>query len=305
MKVLVVDDDVAYLQLLDLILRGKQHEVVEARDGETAWEIMLRDPVSFVITDWMLPEMEGIELIRRIREKNFPNYIYIILLTARHDKGDVVDGLTSGADDYLTKPFDLNELNARIDIGERILNLETRLRETMDQLYVMATRDSLTGLLNRRALYDTAKSELTRATREGNPVSMVMMDLDHFKIINDKFGHLVGDQALCQVANALNENKRNYDKVARWGGEEFVLVLPGADHEEARQVAERLRAGVNNTQLELPDGDAIQLQASFGVACSCPEDNLSFDELVQRADIALYVAKKEGRNKVRIFNNPV
>ena len=301
MKVLIVDDDLAYLQLLRVILKNKQHEVFEAADGKTAWEMIQEDPTPFVITDWMMPEMDVLELIRRIRAADLPSYTYIILLTAKHTKGDLVHGLESGADDYLTKPFDLSELKARIGIGERILNLETRLRDAMEQLYFLATRDSLTGLLNRRALYELLQNELGRATRERLPVSVVMVDVDHFKDINDQFGHLIGDQALCLLVDTITKNKRSYDQVGRWGGEEFLMILPGTDLETARQIAERLRIEISRAELNLSDGSALTMRASFGVASTSQDRSLSFDKLIQRADVALYLAKDGGRNRVMVY----
>ena len=298
MKVLVVDDDIAYIQLLRIILKSKKHEVVEASDGEVAWELIQQNSFSFLITDWMLPKLDGPELIRLVRAANFPHYTYIIMLTAKHAKGDLVDGLESGADDYLVKPFDLSELRARISIGERIMNLETRLRESMDQLYVYATRDSLTGLLNRRALYEGVETELKRARRELKPISMVLMDIDHFKDVNDQYGHRIGDQALCKVAQTLENKKRPYDLVGRWGGEEFILILPGTDLEDAKRVAERIRMEIEHVEFKPAEGETIHVQASFGVVCMDETQDISFDEMVQRADKALYVAKNAGRNRV-------
>jgi two-component system, cell cycle response regulator len=302
MRVLIVDDDIAYLQLLSIILKSKNHKVIEARDGKSAWRCIQNDPVPFVITDWMLPEMDGLDLIRRIRAADFPTYTYIILLTAKHTKGDIVNGLESGADDYLTKPFDLDELRARINIGERIISLETRQRETMAQLYKLATRDNLTGLLNRSALYERAEKELSRAIREQAPLSMIMMDIDHFKNINDNFGHLVGDKALCSVADSVSRKKRQYDLIGRWGGEEFLLILPGTDAKEALLVAERLREEVATTSLSLPGADPIHVKVSIGIACLQPNHMLSFDDLLQRADHALYQAKNQGRDRVCLYS---
>jgi two-component system chemotaxis response regulator CheY len=301
MKVLIVDDDAAYRRLLSTILKSKHHEVVEAADGLGAWDLLKVEPFSFVITDWMMPGIDGLELIRRIRTANFPNYTYIILLTAKNAKEDIVGGLQSGADDYLTKPFDLDELRARIAIGERILDLETRLRRTMEQLQILATYDSLTGLLNRRALYEAAANECARSRREAKPLSLVMLDLDRFKDINDKFGHLVGDQALRLVTDIITKHKRNYDLIGRWGGEEFLLVLPGTDMREAGLVAERLRSELEATQLDLPDGTSVQIRASFGVTNINIDDNSTFDKYIAYADRALYRAKNEGRDRVCYF----
>jgi two-component system chemotaxis response regulator CheY len=302
MKALIVDDDDAYLQLLRLILTRKQYQVVEAINGKDAWRILEKEAIPFVITDWMMPEMDGTDLIRRVRSANFTHYTYIILLTAKSGKDDVVDGLEAGADDYLTKPFDLSELRARIDIGERILGLETRLRDAMNQLYTLATRDSLTGIYNRRALCEWAEKEIDRTRREHAPISLIMVDVDHFKEVNDQYGHQAGDQALCQVVETISNRLRIYDAVGRWGGEEFLLVLPGADQEVAIQIAERLRAEIASDQLMLPGGPTIQVRASFGVAHASGHSRVTFDELIKQADEALYQAKNAGRNQVRIYS---
>jgi diguanylate cyclase (GGDEF)-like protein len=246
----------------------------------------------------MMPDMDGVELINNIRKASFPHYIYVILLTARSTKTDVVTGLEAGADDYLVKPFDLDELRARVNIANRIIDLERRLRESLDRVQKMATHDSLTDLYNRRALYDIAENELARARRENKPVSLVMMDIDHFKNVNDEYGHNIGDQALRRVAHIIVEKIRTYDTAARWGGEEFLLVLPGTDMKEASQIAERVRQGIENAKIPLQGGKHLDLQASFGVSTSLPNDLLTFDLLVHQADEALYDAKDEGRNRV-------
>lgn len=304
MRTLIVDDDSLQRRLIRASLIRAGYEVVEAPDGAEAWEILQRDPVPLIITDWMMPTINGLELIRRIRSGIetgfFPNYIYIILVTAKDAKEDVVEGLDSGADDYLTKPFDLNEMLARVKIGVRILNLEARLRESLDQLHVMATYDSLTGLLNRRAVYERAQSELERASRERQSISLVMLDIDHFKSVNDQHGHLTGDQALRLVAGTIAQNKRSYDWAGRWGGEEFLLVLPQTTMEEAGYIAERMRQSVAVLNFPLANGKYLKLHISLGV--SSTDSNRArpptLGELLQQADDALYQAKNQGRNKV-------
>ena len=302
MKVLIVDDDTTYRRLLKTIIAGLKHEVIEAADGRIAWELLQKEQIPYVISDWMMPEIDGPSLIKYIREADFTNYTYIILLTAKQSKEDVVNGLDAGADDYLTKPFDLDELRARFAIGKRILDLETRLRKTMAQLQILATYDSLTGLLNRRALYEAINNECERARREDRPISLVMLDIDHFKDINDQYGHLTGDKALCLVSEVITRHKRSYDLIGRWGGEEFLLVLPGADISEAGRVAERLRAEISASPLVLSEISEFQIQASFGVArvdvCDCS----NFEKYVQYADRALYRAKNEGRNRVCYYS---
>jgi two-component system chemotaxis response regulator CheY len=252
----------------------------------------------------MMPVMDGPELIRRVRGASFPNYTYIIMLTAKEGKSDVIFGLEAGADDYLTKPFNAGELRARISIGERILNLEANLSQALARMEELATHDPVTGLLNRRALYTHAEAELNRAQRDQKALSFVMLDIDHFKQVNDQYGHLVGDKALHAVAHTLAQNKRPYDWAGRWGGEEFLLVLPATDSQEAAIVAERLRAGIHDMRVALPDGTTFSVQASLGVATSAFETGKTYtlDLLVHQADEALIRAKREGRNRVCIFN---
>ncbi len=301
MRVLIVDDDSEYLQFLRMMLERQGHVVFDAADGLKAWELLQTEAIPFIITDWMLPELTGVELTRNIRAANFPHYSYIILLTAKKERDDIVDGLIAGADDYLTKPFDINELRARIGIGERILNLETRLRESLHQLASLASHDSLTGLLNRRALYEIIGKEQKRAENEGFPLSVVMIDLDHFKSINDQYGHLAGDEVLCQVANTIIERKRSSDHAGRWGGEEFLLVLPGANLQEAGTVAERVRVAIGSLIIRLDDGREVSVRASLGVSSTVPGEQFSLERLIDGADKALYLAKASGRDLVRLY----
>ena len=265
-----------------------------AATGDEAWAILQADQqLRLVITDWMMPGMDGPELIRHVRAANWPHYTYLILLTSKDTKRSLLTGLEAGADDYLTKPFDRDELIARLKIGERLLNLEARLHE-------LATHDSLTGLLNRRALYEMARIELERAAREDAPVSVIALDLDFFKSINDQHGHLVGDQALRLLAETLQRHKRSYDQVGRWGGEEFLVLLPRTTLADGCGVAERLRASVAETPLRLPNGQLVHVRASFGVSCTATPP-IPLDTLLQQADLALYRAKAQGRNQVCAF----
>ncbi len=300
MKILVVDDDPILRQILQTYLTRAGYEVALAEDGRIAWEMWQQERVRLIITDWMMPQMDGPELIRHIRAMSSPGYTYIIMLTAKEGKNDVIFGLESGADDYLTKPFNAGELRARISIGERILNLEASLSQALTRMEELATHDALTSLLNRRALYTHAEAELNRTHRDGKPVSFVMLDIDHFKSVNDRYGHLVGDKALRFVADTLTHNKRPYDWAGRWGGEEFLLVLPGTSSEVAHLAAERLRVNIEEANILLPNGDTLHLQASLGVASTSwnLDGHYTLDMLVNQADEALLNAKRAGRNRV-------
>jgi len=302
MKTLIVEDEPEFRLLLSVLLRQRSYDVIEAMDGQTAWDLLQKEPIPLVLTDWVMPQMHGPELIRKIRAANFPHYTYIILLTARTAHQDLVDGLTSGADDYLVKPFDSDEMNARLQIAERILGLETKLRETLGQMKVLALKDSLTGILNRRAIFEAAENELDRAHRENTRLSLLMADLDHFKTINDRFGHAAGDLALRLAVETIVANLRPYDQVGRWGGEEFLIVLPNTESEEAFQVAERLRLSIARAEMDLGEGgEALGLRMSLGVASTSLGNNLNLDLLVNQADVALYLAKNNGRNQVKVF----
>ena len=299
MKVLIAEDDSLLRQMLRGALTAAGHQLVTAANGLDAWEMLQREHVRMLIVDWMMPGLDGPELIRRIRGAGWPGYTYIILLTAKTGRDDVVEGLNAGADDYVTKPFRQDELLARMGVGARILDLETRLSESLAREEELATRDSLTGLPNRRALYDWARVELSRADREKRSVGVIMMDIDQFKPINDRFGHAVGDEALRRVADVLQKSKRDYDYTGRWGGDEFLTILPGTSMLQAGLVAERIRASIDKVRLGVGGADSVELRSSLGVACASPATSpIGIDDLLNQADGALYQAKAEGRNRV-------
>jgi two-component system, cell cycle response regulator len=290
MKILIVEDDLMQRRFLQVILTQSGREVVAAADGEAAWDMLQKERIQIVITDWMMPVLSGLELIQRIRAADLPHYTYLVLLTSKSAQNSIVEGLKAGADDYLIKPFDRNELMARLAIGERILKLEERLE-------LMATHDTLTNLLNRRALYTSAQTELNRSVRENSPLSLIMLDIDHFKSVNDAYGHPAGDKALCLVAETLLQNKRDYDLVGRWGGEEFLALLPRTSLADARTIAERFRAGIEAARLQMPEGAVVTVTVSLGVS-STASGSLDIEALIHQADQALYLAKNSGRNRV-------
>lgn len=296
MKILVVDDEPESRRLLAIHLKYAGHQVVEAEDGRDGWEKFLSEQTRLVITDWMMPEVDGPELVRRIRAHAASGYTYIVMLTALGAKPNIITGLEAGADDYLTKPFESDELLARLRIGERILNLEEGLMTSRQQMEYLAMHDELTHLLNRRALHDQAEAELSRATRDASSFSLILLDIDHFKSVNDRFGHAAGDAALRLVANTLTQQVRAYDAVGRWGGEEFLVLLPNTALVEARTAAERIREAIEAARLPLVSGGEVQLTASLGVVTRV--GSASVQDLTHQADTALYRAKQAGRNRV-------
>jgi len=292
-RVLIADDDPVARRILEALLGKYGYDVVSVCDGTEALEELQKpEGPNLVISDWMMPGMDGLELCRKSRELNRSDYIYFIILTTKGRKEDTVQGLEAGADDYLVKPFDQSELRCRIKIGERILDLERRIVR-------LASTDHLTGVLNRRAFVERMEGEVQRSSREGTPLSLVLVDIDHFKQINDRFGHQAGDLVLQRFVETLLESVRPYDFVGRHGGEEFVVCLPGTDADQAGHVAERMRKEVEETRIELVDGtETLQLTASFGVASSRQGSKETVDSLTRRADEAMYRAKNGGRNRV-------
>ncbi|MBI5353721.1 MAG: diguanylate cyclase [Chloroflexi bacterium] len=302
MKILIVEDELIYRRMVKKQLLEADHDIVEAEDGRAAWELFQREPFQFVITDWMMPGLDGPELIRNIRKSRQENYTYIIMLTAMNDKENIVVGLESGADEYLTKPFNSRELIARVASGMRILKLEEQLMHARKQMEVLAMHDSLTGLLNRRAIDEYAEGEFSRAVRQERALSVIMIDVDHFKGVNDRFGHKVGDRALQRVAGILTSDLRGYDRVGRWGGEEFILILPDTPLDGAAKVAERLRVRTEEMKISLENDELFSIHISLGVACSCGQFQ-STAKLIDAADQALYKAKQNGRNRVCVFES--
>jgi diguanylate cyclase (GGDEF)-like protein len=297
MKVLVADDDSSSRHRLARLLSKWGHEVVETSNGLAALEALQgEDYPRIAILDWLMPNMDGLQVCRAVRQFPKERYVYVLLLTAKNTKEDAIAGWEAGADDYITKPFDSHELQARLWAGLRIINLQDELivaRETQRQL---ATYDALTNLFNRRAILDSLKREIVRAQRGGPSVGIILADLDHFKKINDTYGHQVGDLVLCEAAHRMKNVLRPYDILGRYGGEEFLIVLPGCTMQEATSAAERLRARLDSTPLALREIQ-VRISGSFGIASS-REVAEDVDAMIWAADAALYRAKREGRNRV-------
>lgn len=303
MNILLVEDNATLRQMICSLLQHSGHSIIQAGDGQQAWDLLQQEPVQLVLTDWMMPRMDGAELIRRIRAAEMKPYIYIIMLTAKGQPQEIVEGLEAGADDYLVKPFNLKELQARVAIGVRVVAVEKELREARDRLEILATHDDLTGLFNRQAISERAAAELNRAQREKIPLSLILLDIDHFREVNEQHGHLMGDQALRLVAVTLKEALRSYDYAGRWGGEEFLMVLPHSMQADAAKVAERIRTRIAEAKLLLPNGNWLPLTGCLGVAETLPGERLTLDGFIQRAHEALGEAKKEGRNNVHAYTS--
>ncbi len=300
MKVLVADDDAINRRMLQQILTLWGYEVVLARDGTEAWNILRQDDApKLAILDWMMPGMNGLDICREVRKRSGVSYIYILVLTANLEKTDIVTGMDAGADDYLTKPFDANELRVRLLAGQRILDLEQQLLEARNAMEYQAAHDSLTGLWNRKAILENLDGELIRSQRKGTPLAVLMADIDHFKEVNDAFGHLAGDTVLREVSQRLQSNLRPYDGLGRYGGEEFLLVASDAGVAAALDLAERLRASIASGAMKTEEGSAI-VTLSVGVAVSGKSAIVNADVLLHAADVALYRAKRGGRNRVEM-----
>lgn len=297
MKILVVEDESVTRGGIVALLKKWGYETVETDNGIAAWQVLQEsDAPRLAIVDWMMPGIDGVQLCRTVRQRMPEPYTYILLLTARNGQEDIIKGLDAGADDYVTKPFDAHELQMRLRAGTRILELQNELIAARETRRQQATHDVLTGALNRRTVLEGLHRELSRAQREETSVGVILMDLDHFKLINDTYGHPMGDMVLREAVQRLRRELRSHDLLGRYGGEEFLIVLPGCPIAETVTVAERLRQRLASEPINLSDGQ-ILLTGSFGVA-SLTEDSEQADTLIQMADASLYRAKHEGRNRV-------
>jgi diguanylate cyclase (GGDEF)-like protein len=325
--ILVVDDSRTVLAMVTDILEGEGYPVRQAENGRVALEMVDERRPDLILLDVMMPEMDGYQVCRELRRED--DYIPVLMLTAKGDLEDLVRGIDAGADDYISKPFDHVELMARVRSLLRIRTLQKRLyKQTLDldkqnleleaknqqlealasqldalnqELQLLSVTDGLTKAHNHRHFQERLKSEFARAKRYGEPLSCIMVDIDHFKEVNDAHGHPVGDKGLVRLVEILKEGIRGEDVVARYGGEEFVLLLPKTTADRARVLAERIRERVEGNSLSLPNGACVEFTVSLGVADYQPGGTIQTpDELLQSADGALYRAKKNGRNRVMV-----
>jgi two-component system, cell cycle response regulator len=297
MKILIADDEAVSRRMLQGMLEKWGYEVIVVQDGNEAWE-KLRSPQAprVALLDWIMPGQNGVEICRSLRKLRAEPYMYILLLTAKDAKESVVEGLESGADDYLTKPFNPQELKARIRVGLRVLELEDNLVQAREMMRFKATHDTLTGVWNRGAILETTEREVWRSSREGISLGVLMIDLDHFKSVNDNYGHLAGDAVLREITKRMQNDVRPYDGIGRYGGEEFLILLPGCNREVTKATAERIRKIVSASPVETAAG-SLKVTMSIGAVATGDWPKNSPSQILQMADSALYRAKEEGRDR--------
>lgn len=293
MRILIADDSNVSRHLLESIVRKWGYQVIATADGNQAWDVLRQpDAPRMAILDWMMPGLTGPEVCKKVREKGIEPYTYILLLTSRTQKEDVIEGMTAGADDYVVKPFDQQELNVRLRAGRRIIDLQDELLRAQAALRYQATHDALTGVKNRGRITEVLQEYVSAP----GPLGVIMLDLDKFKAVNDTFGHAAGDAALVAAATRLSEVLSEKDVLGRYGGEEF-LVVSRRTPEELSQFAELLRERIAVAPVET-EAATFSMTASFGVASLNDARDIPDTELLKAADDALYEAKKQGRNRV-------
>lgn len=299
MRVLVAEDSTIYQRLIGNCLRDWGFSPTLVKDGKEAWETLRRpDAPRLVLLDWVLPGLDGLELCRRIREASSEgSYSYVIVLTGKSGQKEMLEAMQAGADDYIVKPFDEPALRARLSVGKRILDLQEELVSARESMRHAATHDRLTGILNRGEVMEALVRELDRGRRDKKPLGIILADVDHFKSVNDTLGHQFGDEVLKEIALRFRAKLRVYDSVGRYGGEEFLLILPGCDLVNTIVRADELRVHMSN--LPIVVGKATRtITASMGVAVTIDPGGTDVETLIGQADRGLYAAKKNGRNRV-------
>jgi two-component system, cell cycle response regulator len=301
MRILIADDSIVSRHLLDAALRKLGYEVIMACDGAEAWDVLQSDnPPRIAILDWVMPGLSGPEVCKRVRQRSRDSesaYTYLLLLTSKSQKEDLIEGMESGADDYLVKPFEPNELRVRLRSGSRIIDLQRQLVAAREELREQATKDFLTRLWNRSSILDILQRELTRAARESRNLGLVLADLDSFKTINDTYGHFAGDAVLREFSRRMLFCMRSYDAIGRYGGEEFLVVLPGCDEHCTATQAERMRVALAGEPM-LINEVRYESTCSFGGTSWHPGMPEQPENLIRICDKALYMAKNQGRDRV-------
>ena len=298
-RVLVIDDSPVYQRLLTGQLREWGYEVTVAESAAEGWKI-LEQPCSpnLVLLDWIMPGMDGVELCRKLRAQKCSDlYVYTILVTSKENPADLLKAMEAGVDDYLVKPFDEQQLKARLLVGRRVVALQRELIEAREFMHRANTYDGLTGLLNRQEIVEFLRRELVRAAREKKPVTIILADIDLFKMVNDQLGPLAGDEVVKEVGRRLRSRLRAYDGVGRYGGEEFLLVLPGCDLTSALIRADQVRSFVSSKPIET-SAKPRTVTVSMGVAVATGNTEADLQLLLNQADAGLFKAKRNGRNRV-------
>lgn len=296
MKILVAEDDTTSRRILGAVLGKLGYDVITVADGSAAWEeLKKKDPPRIAVLDWMMPGLSGPVLCSKVREKGDEEYTYLILLSSNSGQDNIVDGMRAGADDYIIKPYNRQELEVRIKAGVRIIELQSELLAAKEEIRIQSQTDALTGISNRRAIFERLDGELNRAERDKKSLSIAMLDIDHFKVVNDTYGHQAGDAVLAECVARISDTIRPYDFIGRYGGEEFLLVLPGTDETTAAIVCERILEKVQTGPFVF-NGVRIEFTVSIGLATWSGTEDV--DRLIAASDKALYMAKDKGRNRV-------
>lgn len=302
MKLLIADDSRVSRTMLFGITNNWGYDVIIVEDGKQAWDVMQEEnPPQLLLLDWEMPHMNGIEVCERVIAQYPENPPYIILLTSRTTSEDIVKGLSKGANDYLSKPFDSAELQVRLKVGKRMIEMQNKLNQTLIELKEIASHDSLTGILNRRSIMEHLAIEIKRTQRQNETLYIGMCDIDHFKRINDTYGHVVGDEVIKEVTVRMKETLREHDLIGRYGGEEFLLITPINTPPNAEMVYQRICSAISEQPIKI-NALSISVTVSCGITEYKPNLNsYELSKLIDNADKALYKAKDEGRNKVILF----
>ncbi len=299
-KILIAEDDEITQLILQKLLEREGYKVILANNGLEAWNVFQekREEIDMVTTDWLMPKMDGLELCKKIRNLDISHYVYLIFITVRERREDIVIGLEAGADDYIPKPFDPHELLSRIRSGKRIIELDEQLRRRQKELEHLSLTDELTKVLNRREIFGRLREEVIRSSREKYSFSVMMLDIDNLKETNDRYGHDAGDKVLCEVVKRIKTCCRPYDAMGRYGGDEFLMIVPAEEKDVAYKVAERFQRAVCEKFFNI-DNKRINITMSMGVGF-VKTSKYEPKEIIKKADECLIKAKTAGKNMIVI-----